>query len=911
MQENEDEARLVFQLNSYHMLDHRPKPGSKQTPPTTTSQDKMNWVQLYGRLEDSRSVCVHVPLWQCVILRVKDVDAARANLDRVEHSKKNLDVVPREWWPLTNAARDAEGLVKAQFLEVWCRTNETHRQIVSLFMNDPNVELVETDIPLMLRLLQCCQLNACGLVSVPMSKLTVFPGVTACDLEYYCGTRGQDMPQLTAAEDQVFPLRVLTLSTRILPNLSDADIAMNRVPKISTADVCRCICGVYYTSTTPQQTQSISFMVGEHSPLTNDTHSAKTFATERQMYEALRKFIKEQDFDVIIGWNLAWNYWFQRDSLTPRSTLRFLGKMHADQCMNFRKQTEMYYICAGRWMWDLRGFWAKNYRCRSYKLRDVAKEYLGAECKEWTQADILKYTRQQDVKTNLELVNECLMDAQFVARLTIENRLLENQVQLARVCSVFLQDLSSHGTLFPSLCMLYRHARSQGFALTANCKGVQDQTFQGGFVMQIDPRFYENLLYMDYQALYPSLIVKKNICYSTILAEPNTNCEEVCTDIGTFYYDQSQRGVLPSLMESLLVKRKQTKTAMTTETCPMKQAALNSLQLALKLAANAMYGFTGAIVSNTRSDARIAASVTACGRKLITTASAKIERELGVCAVYADTDSLFLHRPGLSTLAELFNFGKQASALVSDEVLVLKVECVMRNCFLFAKKRYVYEAYASPDAQGKLESRGGVDVKRNYPTFAQNLYRDCWHGLVMNTLSLAQMVLLVRERLQMLCDEQVPMHDLAMSMDMSSNQPDQQTIQHTIRRKMKSRGNNLPVGDRTLYVITAQRGSKTSEKAEEFEHALMNHLPLCKEYYIKQVQACLVELGKLRFASVAELHSVFNSFLSKQATSNEIRALVTKHISKPSIATPQAKKQKIDFAQIKPLLVRKKTTSGQ
>lgn len=59
---------------------------------------------------------------------------------------------------------------------------------------------------------------------------------------------------------------------------------------------------------------------------------------------------------------------------------------------------------------------------------------------------------------------------------------------------------------------------------------------------------------------------------------------------------QVRKGLLPDILESLLSARKKAKADLKKETDPFRQKVLDGRQLALKISANSVYGFTGAQV---------------------------------------------------------------------------------------------------------------------------------------------------------------------------------------------------------------------------------------------------------------------------------------------------------------------------
>lgn len=55
-----------------------------------------------------------------------------------------------------------------------------------------------------------------------------------------------------------------------------------------------------------------------------------------------------------------------------------------------------------------------------------------------------------------------------------------------------------------------------------------------------------------------------------------------------------RKGILPSILAALINARAATRAALKEATAPAQKAVLDSRQKALKLTANALYGFTGA-----------------------------------------------------------------------------------------------------------------------------------------------------------------------------------------------------------------------------------------------------------------------------------------------------------------------------
>jgi len=106
---------------------------------------------------------------------------------------------------------------------------------------------------------------------------------------------------------------------------------------------------------------------------------------------------------------------------------------------------------------------------------------------------------------------------------------------------------------------------------------------------------------------------------------------------------------LPEILDELLSARKRAKADLKKATDPMEKAVLDGRQLALKISANSVYGFTGAQVGKLPC-LEISSSVTAFGREMIEMTMQKVEQRYTVAngykhdtiVVYGDTDSVMI-----------------------------------------------------------------------------------------------------------------------------------------------------------------------------------------------------------------------------------------------------------------------------
>ncbi|XP_062186460.1 DNA polymerase zeta catalytic subunit isoform X2 [Phragmites australis] len=347
-------------------------------------------------------------------------------------------------------------------------------------------------------------------------------------------------------------------------------------------------------------------------------------------------------------------------------------------------------------------------------------------------------------RVNLEIMNQ----------LDLVNRTSE----LARVFGIDFFSVLSRGSQYRVESMLLRLAHTQNYlAISPGNQQVASQPAMEclPLVMEPESAFYPDpVVVLDFQSLYPSMIIAYNLCYSTCLgkvfpsksnvlgvssysADPHTildlKNQLLVTPNGVLYVQpEVRKGVLPRLLEEILSTRIMVKQAMK-KLGPSQQVLhriFNARQLALKLIANVTYGYTAAGFSGRMPCAELADSIVQCGRRTLETAIAFVNQHplWKARVVYGDTDSMFVLLKGRSR-EEAFRIGKEiASAItaINPDPVTLKFEKVYHPCFLLTKKRYVGYSYESPEQNEPIFDAKGIETVRRdtCPAVAKILERS-------------------------------------------------------------------------------------------------------------------------------------------------------------------------------------------
>jgi DNA polymerase delta subunit 1 len=110
-----------------------------------------------------------------------------------------------------------------------------------------------------------------------------------------------------------------------------------------------------------------------------------------------------------------------------------------------------------------------------------------------------------------------------------------------------------------------------------------------------------------------------------------------------------KKGILPTILGELLSARKRAKKDMKNASTEFERAVQNGRQMALKVSANSVYGFTG-VQNGMLPCVQIAASTTSYGRLLLEKTKAYVEDnftkangyENDAQVIYGDTDSVMV-----------------------------------------------------------------------------------------------------------------------------------------------------------------------------------------------------------------------------------------------------------------------------
>lgn len=402
------------------------------------------------------------------------------------------------------------------------------------------------------------------------------------------------------------------------------------------------------------------------------------YMREDQLLTAWSDFVREVDPDIITGYNIQnfdVAYLINRAKTLKADLFPYLGRLkHVKtterrvvlQSKQMGRRENKQINLEGRVLFDLLLVLVRDYKLRSYTLNAVSFYFL-QEQKEDVHHSIISDLQNGNDQTRRRLAVYCLKDAYLPLRLIDKLMSIINYMEMARVTGVPLGYLLTRGQQIKVVSQLLRKAKEQDLLIPAMKVDINDE-FEGATVIEPIKGYYDvPISTLDFNSLYPSIMIAHNLCYTTLLRNKENMSPDDFTHTPSgnyFVKPHVRRGILPEILDNLLKARKRAKEMMKEEKDPFRYKVLDGRQLALKMSANSVYGFTGAQVGKLPC-LEISQSVTAFGRtmiektKQIVEAKFKIENgyEHDAKVIYGDTDSVMI-KFGVSKLEDAMKLGK-------------------------------------------------------------------------------------------------------------------------------------------------------------------------------------------------------------------------------------------------------------
>ncbi|RZC43128.1 DNA polymerase delta catalytic subunit [Asbolus verrucosus] len=573
----------------------------------------------------------------------------------------------------------------------------------------------------------------------------------------------------------------------------------------------------------------------------------RSFDSEGEMLEEWAQFVREVDPDIFTGYNINnfdFPYLIERAKFLKLKNFDFLGRIcnirstikETVTQTKIGRRTFKSINFEGRVPYDMLMVIKRDFKLRSYTLNSVCQEILG-EQKEDVHYSIITDLQNGDEQTRRRLAVYCLKDAELPVRLLNTVRSFTNDIEMARVTGVPITSLLTKGEQVKVVAQLLKHARQASYFMPTHYGAPSSEQYEGATVIEPMKGYYTDpIATLDFSSLYPSIMIAHNFLTDDQVTVTPANCMFVKSSV--------RPGLLPHILQHLLTARKKTKALLKEATDPVVKAVLDGRQLAYKISANSVYGFTGAQVGKLPC-LEISGSVTAYGRTMIEQTKQEVEHhyrivngyESDATVIYGDTDSVMVNFK-VKSLERSMELGREAAELISEKFIKpikLEFEKVYYPYLLINKKRYAGLYFTKPEKYDKMDCKGIETVRRDNCTLVVDVINTCLQKLLIDK-DPDGAVNYAKKVISDLLQNNVDISQLVITKELTKADYAAKQAHVELSKKMTKRdpGNAPKLGDRIPYVIiAATKNAKAFEKAEDPIYVLENNVPIDSKYYLE------------------------------------------------------------------------------
>ena len=501
---------------------------------------------------------------------------------------------------------------------------------------------------------------------------------------------------------------------------------------------------------------------------TNFDNVVLTYSTtEIDLFQELISRVLEYDPDICVGYEyqrLSWGYLIERACVFGIDLPFCLSRAQppGSNPRNDLKEKPYSYNytnphIVGRILLNLWRICKHELTLSSYTFENVAYHALHQRFTQFSNDILTKWYSIFPSRNRWRPLQYYLLRAQANIRIIESLDIVGRTSELSRIFGIEFHDVLARGTQYRVESMMLRLLKRHEYITVSPSVRQRSKMLPPSVIPLImEPRdsyFTEPVVVLDFQSLYPSIIIAHNYCYSTCLGKlehfnnDNTipfgslNLEIPDHMLGNlkpsdvtispngvvFVKSHIRKGMLPIMLEEILKTRVMVKHVLKENILdPYLFSLLNTRQLGLKNIANVTFGYTQANLSGRMPCVELGDSIVAKARETLEQSMHFIAHssKFNAQVIYGDTDSIFILLSGI-TREKAFTLGSEMTKLVTQmfcEPIKIKLEKVYQPLLLIQKKRYVGLSYDTAEQiEPKFDAKGIETVRRDSCPFVAKL----------------------------------------------------------------------------------------------------------------------------------------------------------------------------------------------
>lgn len=320
-------------------------------------------------------------------------------------------------------------------------------------------------------------------------------------------------------------------------------------------------------------------------------------------------------------------------------------------------------VIGGRLIIDM-FLYFKRMKLDKYSLDFVSKKFLNEGKSDMHFKEMMDAFKHRDKLKLQQVADYCIQDSMLVMKLFDKVQMWIDICELAKITRCNIEDIYTRGEQVKMISQCVKECITRNIVLQQS-KKTEEFEYQGAYVIEPKRGVYDNCALMDFQSLYPSIIIAYNICPSTYIDNKFNND---CFQIKDHKFRKEPIGMLPCMIKNLLEERKIVKQEMKKTEDKSLYTVLNRRQNALKICANSVYGMMGFKNSKYFGHVQCAESVTMMGRIVLENVVTLIESNYDAKVLYGDSVTgdtpLLLQKNGkvyIETIQSIFDDDKKVT----------------------------------------------------------------------------------------------------------------------------------------------------------------------------------------------------------------------------------------------------------
>ncbi|TXT07141.1 hypothetical protein VHUM_03311 [Vanrija humicola] len=589
---------------------------------------------------------------------------------------------------------------------------------------------------------------------------------------------------------------------------------------------------------------------------------------------------REWDPDVLTGWELhnsSWGYVSARaDKAFSMDLMNEISRMVGGGGFNRKDGYSAHHTSTfkveGRHVLNIWRILRSEVTLNQYTFENVVFHVLHQRIPRYSAGNLTALWRSKTPGHTALVLRYMFQRVVIYAELLDSAEIVSKNAEFARVFGVDFDAVIFRGSQFKVESFIFRLAKPESFVMVSPSKqqvGLQNAPFATPLIAEPESKYYNHpIVVLDFQSLYPSVMIAYNICYSTCLGRvekfkgtdkfgfTELKVADGMIELLKDYLTVTPNGMIfvkPAVRKSLLAKmlgevldtRVMVKNAMKGTKDKSLTQMLNARQLGLKLMANVTYGYTSATFSGRMPCIEIADSIVQTGRETLEKAQELIHSraDWNATVVYGDTDSLFISLPGRSK-EQAFKIGHDIADTVTamnPKPVKLKFEKVYMGSVLMAKKRYVGFKYEHPDETEPVFDAKGIETIRRDGFPAQQKMEEVCLKMLFRNQDLSEIKEFCRQEWTKILQGRVSPQDFIIAKEVRLGTYSEKGIPPpgaavAYRRILKDPRDEPQYAERVPYVISNAEGRRLIDRARMPEEMLANRsLGIDAEYYIRNL----------------------------------------------------------------------------